>query len=171
MDGRLGDGSTTNRNTPTAVQHPTGVTFTQLSVGDGHTCALASGGQAWCWGKNADGQVGDSTTATRAAPVAVPQPTGVAFATIRAGGDHTCAATSGGQAYCWGANGQGQLGDSTTMQRTNEKRPFREMPEEAPVVPSNEVRFSPRFAAGIRRSPGAGGARRDPSCAGRKRRR
>jgi alpha-tubulin suppressor-like RCC1 family protein len=117
VDGRLGDGTTTQRNTPVAVQHPQGVTFTQLSVGGGHTCALAAGGQAWCWGQNADGQLGDSSTTTRSVPTAVKQPAGVAFATIRAGGFHSCAATEVGQVYCWGRNTQGQLGDGTTTDR------------------------------------------------------
>lgn len=116
-DGRLGDGTTTQRNTPVAVQHPSGVTFTDISVGNGHSCAVALGGQAWCWGQNGDGQLGDSTTTTRAGPTAVKQPAGVTFTTIRAGGHHTCAATSGGQVYCWGRNTQGQLGDGTTTDR------------------------------------------------------
>jgi alpha-tubulin suppressor-like RCC1 family protein len=118
VDGRLGDGTTTNRNTPAAVQHPTGVTVTQLGVGVEHTCALDTGGQAWCWGQNGDGQLGDSTTTARTAPVAVRQPAGVAFTAIRAGGYHSCGLTSAGQAWCWGRNGSGQLGDSTTTMRT-----------------------------------------------------
>lgn len=117
LDGRVGDGTTTNRNVPTAVQHPSGVTFTEISAGGGHSCALSPAGQAYCWGQNSDGQLGDATTTDRSVPTAVVHPTGVTFATVRAGGFHSCAATSGGQAYCWGANDQGQVGDSTTTAR------------------------------------------------------
>lgn len=117
-EGRLGDGTTTTRNQPVAVQHPAGVAFTEVTLGVEHTCALTPGGQAYCWGGNASGQVGDGTTTHRAVPAAVQQPFGVAFATLRAGGHHTCGATAAGTVWCWGNNAYGQLGDSTTTTRT-----------------------------------------------------
>jgi alpha-tubulin suppressor-like RCC1 family protein len=44
----------------------------------------------------------------RSTPVAVAG--GLTFATLTAGGEHTCGLTSGGAAYCWGNNFSGQLG-------------------------------------------------------------
>ncbi|HKG94112.1 MAG TPA: hypothetical protein VKA84_19535, partial [Gemmatimonadaceae bacterium] len=46
--------------TPAAVLG--GHTFTLLRVGGGHSCGLESSGSLWCWGINADGQLGDGTT-------------------------------------------------------------------------------------------------------------
>ena len=41
---------------------------------------------------------------------------GVTLTQITAGYGHTCAVGSTGAAYCWGANGNGQLGNSSTTQ-------------------------------------------------------
>src|SRR5664280_1798921 len=89
----------------------------QVVTGYAHTCALAPSGQAYCWGPNWNGRLGDNTTTDRSTPVAVQQPTGVTFTSITAGADESCGLTSAGAAYCWGRNGNGQLGDNTTTDR------------------------------------------------------
>jgi alpha-tubulin suppressor-like RCC1 family protein len=114
-DGRLGDGTTTERDTPVAVQQG-GVTFTSISAGGYHTCGLTGAGAAWCWGYNGAGGLGDNTTTDRSTPVAVQQG-GVTFTSITGGIYHTCGLTGAGAAYCWGANWYGQLGDNSTTQR------------------------------------------------------
>src|SRR4030095_817854 len=55
--------------TPIAVGG--GLSFARLAGGGAHTCGLTSDGTAFCWGKNANGQVGDGTTNNRTAPSAV----------------------------------------------------------------------------------------------------
>jgi alpha-tubulin suppressor-like RCC1 family protein len=110
--GQLGDNTTTDRSTPVAVQQG-GVTFASITAGWAHTCGLTSGGAAWCWGVNWFGQLGDNTTTDEHIPVAVHQG-GVTFASMTAGWTHTCGLTSAGAAYCWGYNDIGELGDNTT---------------------------------------------------------
>jgi alpha-tubulin suppressor-like RCC1 family protein len=73
------------------------------------SCALVSGGAAYCWGYNGNGQLGDGTTTFSNAPVAVSG--GLTFASISAGGLHTCGVTTGGAAYCWGLGSYGELGN------------------------------------------------------------
>jgi fibronectin type 3 domain-containing protein len=73
---------------PSSLSSPT-----QVSAGEGHTCALHAGGLA-CWGSNSYGQ----TTVP-----ALTNPTQVS-----AGQGHTCAVHAGGLA-CWGNNDSGQI--------------------------------------------------------------
>jgi alpha-tubulin suppressor-like RCC1 family protein len=113
--GQLGDNTTTQRNTPVAVQQG-GVAFTSITAGLDHTCGLTGAGAAWCWGRNEYGRLGDNSVTRRLTPVAVQQG-GVTFASISAGYAHTCGLTGAGQAYCWGLNYYGQLGDNTTTDR------------------------------------------------------
>ncbi len=98
---------------PVAVA--TGIAFESITAGDRHTCAIASGGAAYCWGDNSSGQLGDGTTTSRSTPLPVSGE--LSFATLSAGGAHTCGLTTDGEVYCWGANSDGQLGDGTTTSR------------------------------------------------------
>ena len=90
-----------------------------ITAGADHACGLTPQHAAWCWGSNADGQLGNpAVTAPCTAgggsepcstkPVKVAS--GVPFASISAGHGFTCALSTSGVAYCWGANRFGQLG-------------------------------------------------------------
>jgi hypothetical protein len=87
-----------------------------IVAGNRHTCALTTGGGVKCWGDNTFGQLGDSSTDYRNAPVDV---TGLAsgIAAIAAGQYHTCAVTTLGGVKCWGNNEAGALGDGTLNDR------------------------------------------------------
>ena len=114
---QLGDGTTIDRSSPVPVPPPTGVSFAAVTAGRLHTCGVTPAGTAYCWGSNSVGQLGDGTVIDRSSPVPVPPPTGVSFAAVTAGTAQTCGVTAEGVAYCWGANGSGQLGDGTTTGR------------------------------------------------------
>jgi alpha-tubulin suppressor-like RCC1 family protein len=85
--------------------------FPSVSTGWTHTCGVRISGDAYCWGGNESGQLGDGTKTDRHAPV--PVSGGLDFAMVSAGSHHTCGVTSAGDAYCWGFNRDGQLGDGT----------------------------------------------------------
>jgi alpha-tubulin suppressor-like RCC1 family protein len=78
-------------------------------------CAIR-GGQLVCWGDNELGQLGIGNLDTpQLGPVAVnvaSVPAGTQWAEVAVGG-HTCAITSTGTLWCWGANDSGQLGNGT----------------------------------------------------------
>ncbi len=113
QSGRLGDGTETNRTTPTAVTG--GLTFASLSASPAgsHTCGVTTTGAGYCWGAGSGvGALGNGSTAGSTVPVAVSG--GFSFSRIAAGDEHTCGITTAGAAYCWGANNTGQLGDGST---------------------------------------------------------
>ena len=105
--GRLGDGTTVDRNVPTLVVG--GHDFVEVDAGGLHSCGLDTEGAAYCWGDNEHGQLGDGTTTQR--PTPVPVVGGHSFTTITAGSAHTCALDGGGAAWCWGDHTFAQLGN------------------------------------------------------------
>ena len=84
------------------------LTFVQVSAGSEHTCAISTDGQAFCWGRNTFGQLGDGTTTNSARPV--PIVGGPQFGSIAAGVNHTCAVDLNNTAFCWGDGIHGKLG-------------------------------------------------------------
>jgi len=98
----------------TAALPETGL-FTALSAYGRHACAVTTSGLVYCWGGNAQGELGDGSIVDRRHPTLVP---GVLDAVaVAAGAAHTCALTAAGEVWCWGANQVGQLGDGTTEGR------------------------------------------------------
>jgi alpha-tubulin suppressor-like RCC1 family protein len=114
--GKLGNGSTVNKSSPTDV---TGLTsgVKAISSGQGHSCAVTTVGGVKCWGSNSSGELGDGTTTQRNTPVDVTGLTSGVTA-VRAGIDFTCALLGAGTVKCWGKNMFGQLGDGTTTSST-----------------------------------------------------
>jgi len=113
--GQVGDSTTTDRSAPVLVRG--GHMFDALSAGVWDACGLTAVGAAYCWGENASGQLGIGTTTGPDAcsghpcslvPLLVSG--GLQFRAITVGFAHVCALTIGGAAYCWGANGVGELG-------------------------------------------------------------
>ncbi len=112
--GQLGDGTLQSHVTPNDVPTLTsGVD--EIAAGYRTSCVVTTGTGAKCWGNNANGQVGDGTTTIRQSPVDVSGLTS-GVSQVAAAQYHTCARTGGGGAKCWGANGNGQLGDDSTIQ-------------------------------------------------------
>lgn len=128
---QLGDGSTTNRNRPVAVNTASGSSalFSKSIVagssGDSHALVLCADGTLVSWGANTYGQLGDGTIVDRSLPVAVSTVGGSSIlfgksiVSISAGYSHSLARCSDGSVAAWGNNSVGQLGDGSTSNRTS----------------------------------------------------
>jgi len=111
-----------NRDVPTAVTG--GLRFTAIAVGGEHTCALATDGKPWCWGRDIlpPGEGGASLSAT---PVAIGN--SPSFVSLITGTWAACGLTSTGTVHCWGINAHGEMGLTPVGFNTRHDTP-QEMP-------------------------------------------
>ena len=118
--GQIGDGTDTDRMTMTGVDLGTGRKAVTVATGHAHTCATLDDATLKCWGDNAHGQLGISSTADKNSPTLVPGLSGAsAPVQISAGESHTCAVISDATLKCWGDNTHGQLGDTSNDDSTS----------------------------------------------------
>jgi alpha-tubulin suppressor-like RCC1 family protein len=109
----------TGQHTPTSrLSH--GRRWAHIAPGGDHTCATRTNGTLWCWGYNGYGELGagNQTNQDRPRQVTTPAPGG--WASVTAGSSHTCATRTNGTLWCWGYNGNGELGVGN---QTNQDRP------------------------------------------------
>ncbi|RIJ76264.1 hypothetical protein D1871_12490 [Nakamurella silvestris] len=117
--GQLGTGPFHKENSilPAWVSGLSGRKVSSIDAGAFHACAVADG-KAFCWGHNDSGQIGNGVTGDPEYAVSPVTTTGVlkgrTVTSVSAGWDDTCA-TADGQAFCWGYNGRGQLGNNSIM--------------------------------------------------------
>lgn len=112
--GRDNKGQLGNGHVPTDSLVPAPVsgdhTFTRITAGLEHTCALDARGRAWCWGRNTEGQLGDLNVLVEA-PTPIQVTGDHTFTALEAGYSHTCGIDTELQAWCWGSNSDWQIGD------------------------------------------------------------
>jgi alpha-tubulin suppressor-like RCC1 family protein len=107
-NGKLGDGTTTERHFPVPVSSPPANNYASVSAGNTFTVALKGDGTLWAWGANSSGQLGIGTT-----PLEVFTPTsvtGINWSSVSAGASYTIALKTNGTLSAWGNNTNGQLG-------------------------------------------------------------
>lgn len=115
-------GTTRFTSSVNVVTYPTPLRFTWVGVGVRHACALATDGQAYCWGGNEQSQLATDQPTDRCEtvtnlgrgsfirntfrcsgmPVAVNG--GLRFTTLAVSSSNTCGLTEEGAVYCWGSN-------------------------------------------------------------------
>ncbi|MGQ0560237.1 MAG: RCC1 domain-containing protein [Gemmatimonadota bacterium] len=83
--------------------------YKSVATGGEHSCAVSEAGEAFCWGRGLDGELGIGVKENRSTPALVAG--GVTFTEITAGENHTCALANDNNAYCWGWNAFFQRGN------------------------------------------------------------
>lgn len=122
--GAVGDGSTSSRQ-PWPVRVTTQTpgfgprNIVQIARGGQHACALTSRGRVFCWGGGlgrGERPPADDLLYSVPWPIDTSQTPGLRrnnVVSLSAGGNHSCALTDSGRAFCWGSNQFGQLGDGS----------------------------------------------------------
>jgi alpha-tubulin suppressor-like RCC1 family protein len=95
---------------PRKLEAPSaGSVWSSVSLGDNSSCAIDSDGALFCWGGDSSGQAGNGGASS--ANVALPTRIGAdTWKTVSAGSSSVCAIRSDDTLWCWGSNGDGQLG-------------------------------------------------------------
>jgi alpha-tubulin suppressor-like RCC1 family protein len=112
-EGQLGNGPVVDsiHRAPGPAYVPEGVAFTAITAASGYTCAVGTNGRAYCWGGDGYGRLGNGPPGSQTAAKEVSLPPGVRVTGIDAGYFHACVSSAGGQAYCWGRDSNGRLGN------------------------------------------------------------
>ncbi|MDZ4085019.1 MAG: hypothetical protein U1E10_18905 [Bdellovibrionales bacterium] len=111
FSGRLGDGTTSSTTVP--IQIDSGVLYKDIAAGTSHTCGITALDDIKCWGEGSFGQLGTGSYPSQQLLPALASAGGTKFKAVTAGTAFTCALSMADDAYCWGQNSTGQLGNST----------------------------------------------------------
>ncbi|HOB70761.1 MAG TPA: hypothetical protein PKM18_03140, partial [bacterium] len=115
--GEVGDGTNENRFISTKIGNDK---WKSVSAGHSHSCGINIDGRIYCWGDNILAKIGDGTETVygeeltilwnnnKNIPVKI---SNEFWASVNAGGSHTCGIHEDKSLYCWGGNNAGQAGD------------------------------------------------------------
>ncbi|WLT11043.1 InlB B-repeat-containing protein [Bifidobacterium asteroides] len=127
-NGQLGNNSSSSSYVPVRVRDPNsptdaskGLKAIQVSAGNYHSLALDKDGNAWAWGSNGNGELGNNSSSSSYVPVRVRDPNsptdaskGLKATQVSAGNYYSLAVGSNEYAYAWGNNGFGKLGNNSS---------------------------------------------------------
>ena len=114
--GQVGVGSAASTFVlPTQVN--TSAAWQSVAIGDIFTCAIDGAYRLYCWGQNAQGQLGAGLTVSTSR-VPVEAYFGGYWVALDLGMQHGCGIRTDKSLWCWGQNNYAQLGDGTTTPRS-----------------------------------------------------
>lgn len=115
--GQLGYGTIVNSQVPIKIGDEA---WSLIAAGQYNTCGIKTADKKlYCWGYNLWGQIGDGTSGSgtqKNTPVKISDDV---WLKISVGNDSVCGIKGDKKLYCWGNNGDGQLGDGTRTDYDN----------------------------------------------------
>lgn len=115
-NGQLGDNTTTAKSSPVTTAGA-GINWRNIS-GAGHIIGVKTDGTLWTWGAGTYGVLGNSATTARSSPGTTAANV-TTWAKVSAGDRFSAAIRTDGTLWTWGRNNQGQLGTTTTTNRSS----------------------------------------------------
>ena len=115
--GQLGDGTTIDRCSPGTIWGSY-TTWSKVFGGSNHSASIKTDGTLWTWGCNYCGKLGNGTTVSRCSPGTVAGG-GTTWCMVSGFYNTSAAIKTDGTIWTWGCNGQGILGDGTTVNRSS----------------------------------------------------
>jgi alpha-tubulin suppressor-like RCC1 family protein len=88
-----------------------------VSAGGAQSCAVLSSGALFCWGNDAQGELGTGSAGSNATTPVLVNGLGSGVLLGLAGNNETACALEGSALLCWGDNSEGEVGDGTFVQR------------------------------------------------------
>jgi len=89
-----------------------------VSAGDEFTCGVKVDGTMWCWGRDANDELGNGASTTQQnSPVQIG--TGFTWKNVQGGWVTACALRTDNTVWCWSLNNNGQVGDNSTTPRSS----------------------------------------------------
>jgi alpha-tubulin suppressor-like RCC1 family protein len=123
-EGIFGDGTTTCtagevEDVPVGMVSGFSAYGDDYNPGPAHACAVAGAG-VLCWGDNGSGELGNGPPdgQAHAYPKGASLPGNATVVSVAAARNFSCAVNAAGTIYCWGQNGNGQLGTGHTSAPT-----------------------------------------------------
>ncbi|WP_051224335.1 T9SS type A sorting domain-containing protein [Flavobacterium tegetincola] len=110
--GTVGNGANSNVLSP--VQISTATDWKETSAGAAHSFAIKESGILWGWGYNANGRLGNGTTAPSSTPVQIGTST---WKMVKASYHHSVGIKSDDTLWAWGSNEKATVGDGTFIDR------------------------------------------------------
>ena len=105
-----------NRTAPCSaapVRVEISIPLASLRAGPRHACGMAAAGGVYCWGYNAFGEIGNGRREFDAGRLPTLLGGELSVRSISPSLGLTCVVTDADRGFCWGVNGNGELGDGT----------------------------------------------------------
>jgi alpha-tubulin suppressor-like RCC1 family protein len=118
-DGRLGNGAPTGDQISPVQESTLATDWAVVGAGRDFSCAIKTDGTLWCWGEDADEELGNGATSGDQVSPTQEGTLSTNWSKLATDYSHSCAIKTDGTLWCWGGDGWEALGDGIGASFTN----------------------------------------------------